>query len=87
MYIKIDEAVLGSFMHHLTHVRNLVAHHSRLWNRRMTFTMSIPRHPAEMVGWFNRNADRKIYNTLIPNTKTQALSGWDKCRRGGRCAN
>lgn len=62
---QINEAVLGSFMHHLTHVRNLVAHHSRLWNRRMTFTMSIPRRPAEVVGWYNTNAERKIYNTLV----------------------
>jgi abortive infection bacteriophage resistance protein len=62
---QIDESVLGSFMHHLTHIRNLVAHHSRLWNRRLTFTMSIPRRPNEIVGWFNPAADRTIYNTLV----------------------
>jgi len=62
---KIDELVLGSFMHHLTHIRNLSAHHSRLWNRRLTFTMTIPRRPQEIVGSFNAQADRYIYNTLV----------------------
>ncbi|GBD95421.1 MAG TPA: Abi family protein [Nitrospirae bacterium] len=61
---KIDERVLGSFMHHLTHVRNLVAHHSRLWNRRLTFTMRIPRSPAVISESFNPHKERKIYNTL-----------------------
>jgi abortive infection bacteriophage resistance protein len=62
---QIDESVLGSFMHHLTHIRNLVAHHCRLWNRRLTFTMVIPRRPNEIGGWFNPLADRNIYNTLV----------------------
>lgn len=61
---NIDEIVLNSFMHHLTHVRNLVAHHSRLWNRRLTFTMVIPRRPREIADWFNQQENRKIYNTL-----------------------
>jgi len=62
---QIDESVLGSFMHHLTHIRNLVAHHCRLWNRRLMFTMVIPRRPNEITGWFNPLADRNIYNTLV----------------------
>ncbi|MCK5505784.1 MAG: Abi family protein [Thermodesulfovibrionia bacterium] len=61
---KINEGVLGSFMHHLTHVRNLVAHHSRLWNRRLTFTMRIPHYPSDIEGFFNPDERRKIYNTL-----------------------
>jgi abortive infection bacteriophage resistance protein len=60
----IDESVLGSFMHHLSHVRNLAAHHSRLWNRRLTFTMTLPNRPQHIVGWFNTQAKRNIYNTL-----------------------
>jgi abortive infection bacteriophage resistance protein len=62
---QIDESVLGSFMHHLSHIRNLAAHHSRLWNRRLTFTMTIPRQPSKIAGWFNLLADRNIYNTLV----------------------
>lgn len=61
---RIDERVLGSFMHHLSHIRNLAAHHSRLWNRRLTFTMMVPRQPQNIVACFNHEADRKIYNTI-----------------------
>jgi abortive infection bacteriophage resistance protein len=62
---QIDESVLASFIHHLTHVRNIAAHHSRLWNRRLTFTMAIPQRPKEIVGWFNPDLDRNIYNSLV----------------------
>lgn len=60
----IDEKVLGSFMHHLTHIRNLTAHHCRLWNRRLVFTMTIPKNPSNLVALFNPAAERRIYNTL-----------------------
>ena len=62
---RIDEVILGSFMHHLTHIRNLSAHHSRLWNRRIVFTMTIPTLPAELAKQFNPKAGRNIYNTLV----------------------
>jgi abortive infection bacteriophage resistance protein len=61
----IDEAILGLFMHHLTHIRNLSAHHSRLWNRRIVFTMRIPSLPVDLSRMFNPKADRNIYNTLV----------------------
>jgi len=61
----IDEIILGSFMHHLTHVRNLSAHHSRLWNRRIVFTMSIPTLPVTLAKQFNPEEERNIYNTLV----------------------
>lgn len=63
----LDEKVLGSFMHHLSHVRNFVAHHCRLWNRMLTVTMTIPRYPSQLVANINQNlaAERQIYNTLV----------------------
>ncbi len=61
----IDEVILGSFMHHLTHIRNLTAHHSRLWNRRIVVTMTIPTLPVDLAKQFNPKADRNIYNTLV----------------------
>jgi abortive infection bacteriophage resistance protein len=61
----IDEVILGSFMHHLTHVRNLTAHHSRLWNRKIVVIMTIPTLPSELAKQFNPKASRNIYNTLV----------------------
>lgn len=61
----IHEVILGSFMHHLTHIRNLTAHHCRLWNRRIVFTMSIPTLPVDLAKQFNPKTHRNIYNTLV----------------------
>ncbi len=62
----LDEKVLQTFTHHLTYVRNICAHHSRLWNRQLTVTMQLPRaKPGRLSGSFNAAETRKIYNTLV----------------------
>ncbi len=60
-----DQDLHDSFMHHLTHVRNLAAHHSRLWNRRLTFTLRLPQRPSSLCINFNHESPRNIYNTLV----------------------
>lgn len=61
----IDEKVLQSWLHHLSLIRNLCAHHSRLWNREFSITPEIPKSkPAKLAGQFRPNS-RKIYNTLL----------------------
>jgi len=60
-----DEVVLCAFAHHLATVRNLCAHHSRVWNRKFTIKMKLPTRPAAVAAWFNPAQDRKIYNTLL----------------------
>jgi abortive infection bacteriophage resistance protein len=61
----VDEKVLVSLLHHLTTVRNLCAHHARLWNREFTVTPQLPRSSPEALRrslW--HRSGRKIYNTL-----------------------
>jgi abortive infection bacteriophage resistance protein len=61
-----DEVNLVSFMHHLAIVRNVCAHHSRLWNREFAFTFKLPRRrPATVLGSLNPEAPKKLYNTLV----------------------
>ena len=61
----VDEKVLQSWLHHLSLVRNLCAHHSRLWNREFSITPEIPKSkPVKLAGEFRQNS-RKIYNTLL----------------------
>ena len=61
----LDEELLVSFLHHLTTVRNLCAHHSRLWNREFIFTFKLPKgRPAPLLPSVNRQEPRKLYNTL-----------------------
>ncbi len=63
--VGLDEVVVCAFAHHLTHVRNLCAHHCRVWNRKLTFTMTLPKRPSELALQFNASEDRRIYNTLV----------------------
>ncbi|MFP4295093.1 MAG: Abi family protein [Halothiobacillaceae bacterium] len=61
----LDQGIMRSFLQHLTYVRNVCAHHSRLWNRQLTITMKLPnRKPAAVAEVVNRATPRKIYNTL-----------------------
>lgn len=62
--IGFDDRVFESFMHHLATVRNICAHHSRLWNRRFTVTFPIVQNPPELSDTIAPEADRKLYNTL-----------------------
>jgi abortive infection bacteriophage resistance protein len=60
-----DEKVLRSFLHHLTVVRNVCAHHARLWNRRFAVTFTLPRKkPSNLLAHFHSDT-RTIYNTLV----------------------
>jgi len=61
----IDENVLESWLQHLSLVRNVCAHHSRLWNREFTIIPQSPKHkPKPLTGQFVSNS-RKLYNTLV----------------------
>jgi len=56
---------LKSLLEHAAYVRNLCAHHSRLWNRRFTITLALPQHPARIAESLHPAEDRRIYNTLV----------------------
>lgn len=61
----LDEKVLQSWLHHLSLVRNLSAHHSRLWNRDFSIIPQPPKgKPAKLGSEFVRGS-RKIYNTFL----------------------
>ncbi|GGB26320.1 hypothetical protein GCM10011511_57850 [Puia dinghuensis] len=42
-YFGISYTVLESWMEHLGYIRNLCAHHSRLWNRKLTVKATLPK--------------------------------------------
>jgi abortive infection bacteriophage resistance protein len=57
---------LKSLLEHSVYLRNLCAHHSRLWNRRFTITVSLPtKRPTKVVESLNPMEDRRIYNSLV----------------------
>lgn len=64
----LPDPVFTSFIEHLAYVRNLCAHHGRIWNRRMTKTMQLPHSKSlAIAASFNQEAgaERKLYNTLV----------------------
>jgi abortive infection bacteriophage resistance protein len=62
--LGFDEVVVCAFAHHLATVRNLCAHHSRVWNRRFTIRMKLPRYPSHITPWksLRMEATRKLEN-------------------------
>lgn len=61
----LDESVFFSFLHHVSIIRNICAHHGRLWNRELTFKFRLPdRMPGLLVRSLNREEPRRIYNAL-----------------------
>lgn len=65
--------IYGSFLNQASHVRNLCAHHARVWNREFTFLFQLPKkRPVGWVKFFDGRVDsqgdrqnRRLYNTLV----------------------
>ena len=67
---QFDEGFLDGFLAHISYVRNVCAHHSRLWNRHLTKKMPLPR--GKPVGLKDNiyidetnKTEHKLYNTLV----------------------
>jgi len=66
----VDESLMTSFLHHVSVIRNICAHHSRLWDRNLPLKMQLPRkRPVELITSFNYQQRGGVYNTLT-------LLGW-----------
>lgn len=59
---RVDEKILTSLLHHLTIIRNICAHHARLWNREFPVIPTLPKKGIPALCQTNK---RKIYNTLV----------------------
>lgn len=64
-YYNIDDKVLASFLHHISYVRNICAHHGRLYNRKLVIKPTIPKHPVKLASAININTAGYLYNTLV----------------------
>lgn len=60
----LDERVVVSIAHHLTYVRNICAHHGRLWNKYLTVGMTLPNSPGSLKLALDGAGHRKVYATL-----------------------
>jgi abortive infection bacteriophage resistance protein len=67
---QFDEGFLEGFMEHLSYVRNVCAHHSRLWNRHLSKKMPLPKgKPSGLRDNIHIDpqiqSEHRIYNTLV----------------------
>ncbi len=62
--LGVHHAVARSWFGTLTYVRNLCAHHSRLWNRELSIHPSIPRNDSNFTGTHIANP-RRSYAVLL----------------------
>jgi abortive infection bacteriophage resistance protein len=68
---NIDPKTLGSWMQHLSYIRNCCAHHSRLWNRICTITPSIAKDSILDGKFVVKNElnefknEKRMYNTIL----------------------
>lgn len=65
--------IYGSFLNQASHLRNLCAHHGRVWNREFTFLFQLPKkRPAGWLHYFDRRKNskgdiknRQLYNSVV----------------------
>jgi abortive infection bacteriophage resistance protein len=67
----IDEKILSSWIHTLVYIRNLCAHHSRIWNRTLAIKPIIPNKLAEWKGISNS----KIFCVFLISKRLITLPG------------
>ncbi len=63
---QLPSPIIPSLLQHLVYIRNICAHHGRLWNKQMVVTTKLPRKkPAGLKQNFNLTQHKKLYNTLV----------------------
>ncbi|TWI83298.1 abortive infection bacteriophage resistance protein [Lacibacter cauensis] len=63
-HFGVSPSVLESWLEHLVYIRNICAHHSRLWNRIMTVKATIPTKASELWISYPPSKPDKIYTTI-----------------------
>ena len=59
--IDLHAPVIINWFHHLTYIRNLCAHHSRIWNRELAIK---PKKPDDLVWNFLLDNNNRIFASL-----------------------
>lgn len=63
--LYLDERLVTSFLHHISVVRNICAHHGRLLGKKLTFPVQLPRkNPDALVATLARCKPDQPYATL-----------------------
>lgn len=72
----LEPSVFATYVHHLSVVRNICAHHGRLWNRTIPVPLKFPKKDKTFIAKVNTTHNTKVYNTLIMIDYTMQKLGW-----------
>ena len=61
----LHEQGLVSVMHHLSYIRNICAHHGRLWNKHLIFAMAASKFPEVLQESLRGAHEHRLYGTLV----------------------
>ncbi|MBQ0005987.1 MAG: Abi family protein [Alistipes sp.] len=63
-FYSVSDTVFASWLHHLVYIRNICAHHGRLWNRVLSIQAMIPKSDKTSFPPQSPDASQHIYLTL-----------------------
>jgi abortive infection bacteriophage resistance protein len=63
-YFGVKETVLTTWLHTLVYVRNICAHHARLWNKDLRIPVKLPKKTANKWLFASNVTNRKVYIVL-----------------------
>ena len=62
----VDNRSLDGILHNFTELRNVIAHHGRLWDRNIIFRLPLPQNkPRNLRACMNLRQQDLIYNSLV----------------------
>lgn len=62
----VDNRSLDGILHNFTELRNVIAHHGRLWDRNIIFRVPLPQSkPRHLHASMNVNQQDALYNSLV----------------------
>ena len=63
-YYGLDALTFASWLHHIVYIRNICAHHGRLWNHTLTVCARIPERPKHRFPKVRKGVETNAYYTL-----------------------
>jgi abortive infection bacteriophage resistance protein len=60
----VGDDVFTSWLHHLVYIRNMCAHHNRLWNKTLSVGALVPPRPRDRFPEQQMDAPEHVYLTL-----------------------
>ena len=63
-YYGVDDLTFASWLRHIVYIRNICAHHGRLWNHTLTVQARIPAKPRKLFPRVKPEMTSNIYYTL-----------------------